>query len=181
MLAFTSPAIYLGILNYLGPSTSYYDPYIEGADGKPLPTNRNGIYVAYLGEKIFVRYYVVRHKINGNCVLHVYRYGENIGGPEAGKRHLLDYVELQFRGEDELLKPRWPIAGLILGYGVHKNGAVNLNDPLIPHGQSSQELALYVVARYRCNLLDHFFPRYLQGGVKPNQTARAYLLVKTKP
>lgn len=167
------------ILNSLGPSTEYHSPYIEGPDGKLLP-QENGAYVAHLGERIYVRYFIVRHKINGDCLLHVYRYGENIGGPEAGKRHLLDYVELQFRGEDELLRPRWPIRGLVLGYGVHKNGSMNLGDPLIPPGLKKQELALYVVARYRCNPLDYFFPRYLQGGVKPNETERAYLIVRRK-
>lgn len=105
-LSVTAAAGTLGwwaILNSLGPSTEYHSPYIEGPDGKLL-SQENGAYVAHLGERIYVRYFIVRHKINGDCLLHVYRYGENIGGPEAGKRHLLDYVELQFRGEDELLR-----------------------------------------------------------------------------
>ena len=171
-----SPAIYFGILNHLGPSTEYYEPTITGA-----VQIKDGKYVAYLGDKIFVNYIVVRHKINGTCFLHVYRYGEEVGGPHAGQRHLLDYVELQFRGRDELMRPHWPLTGLVLGYDVDKNGISQKDKPLLAPGIESQEFALYVVARYYCNFMDLLFPRYLQGGIKPNETERINLIVKRKP
>lgn len=168
-----SPAVYFGILNELGPSTEYYEPTISGATLQP-----DGKYVAYLGDRIFVNYIVVRHRINGSCLLHVYRYGEEIGGPNNGRRHLLDYVELQFRGTDELMRPHWPLKGLVLGYDVNKDGQPQKDKPLLAPGVNSQEFALYVVARYFCNVMDEIFPRYLQGGIKPNETERVNLIVK---
>lgn len=167
------PAAYLFLLNQLGPSTEYYEPTIHGARLGP-----DGKYYAALGDKIYVNYIIVRHQINGNCLLNVYRYGENVGGPKAGKLHLLDYADLQFVGRNELRRPRWPMAGLVLGYGVDKNGAPQSDDPLIEPGASEQELALYVRARYFCNVVDYIFPRWLQGGVRPDETERVNVVVK---
>jgi hypothetical protein len=167
-----SPAIYFGILNYLGPSTEYYEPTITGA-----MVDRDGNYSAYLGDKIFVNYIVVRHKINGECLLHVYRYGEDIGGPDNGKRHLLDYVELQFKGRDELMRPHWPLKGLVLGYDVNEAGVPQENKPLLAPGVNSQKFALYVVARYYCNFMDLIFPRYLQGDTRPDETRRVDITI----
>ncbi|HEY6032052.1 MAG TPA: hypothetical protein VIU44_15885 [Gaiellaceae bacterium] len=174
-VAFSIP-IYFAVLNAVGPSTEYFEPWIEGqatlgADGK---------YRAFLGDRIFVRYIVVRHKLNGNCLLHVHRYGENVGGPEAGRRHLLDYADLRFVGADEMRRPRWPLSGLVLGYDVDESGRRQTDKPIIPPGASSQELSLYVVARYYCNVLDYVFPRYLQGGSRPDETARVNIIVERR-
>lgn len=169
----SSPLIYWAALNALGPSTEYHDPYVEGATRLP-----DGKYVAYLGDRIFVRYTVIRHQINGNCLLNVYRYGEYVGGALAGERVLLDYADLRFKGQNELRHPRWPLAGLVLGYSVTESGAAHKAMPLLPKGVESQEFALYVVARYFCNPLDYVFPRYLQGGMRPNETERVSLIVK---
>lgn len=163
-----SPVIYWGTLNYLGPSTEYHDPYIEGAEKLP-----DGKYLAYVGDRVFVRYTVVRHRINGDCRLKLRRYGEDVGGPHAGRRRLLDSTELRFRGADELYHPRWPLRGLLLDHG---DGV----DPLLPPGVDQQEIALYVVARYYCNPLDYIFPRYLQGGIRPNETERVDLIVRRR-
>lgn len=171
-----SPALYFLMLNAIGPSTEYFEPWIEGATLGP-----DGKYHAFLGDRIFVRYTVVRHKLNGNCLLHVYRYGENVGGPEAGRRHLLSYADLRFVGADELRRPRWPLEGLILGYGVDKSGRPQMDDPLLPPGVDKQEFALFVVARYFCNPLDSLLPRYLQGGSKPDETARVNIIVERRP
>lgn len=162
--ALTFPVTYFYVLNALGPSTEYYEPTIQGAE-----LGGDGKYRAWVGDKVFVSYIIVRHKINGNCLLNVYRYGENIGGPNPGKRHLLDYVDLQFVGQNELRRPRWPLSGLVL------------TDDLIEPEQTEQELALYVVSRYRCNLLDYMFPRYLQGGIKLDETERTNLIVRRAP
>lgn len=173
--------VHLEWLNMLGPSSNYYARYIEGA-----ARQQDGTYVAYLGDKIYVHYDIVRHQINGNCLLPIYRYGENVGGPEAGKRHLLDYVERRFRGGSDFLRLRWPDDGLVLGYGKKFNSAdppkliEDKDDPLIPPGQVSQELAMYVVSRYDCNFMDWIFPRYIQGGPNPNETERLYMIVKRK-
>lgn len=160
-------------LNQLGPSTEYYSPKIEGATQLP-----NGKYVAYLGDRIFVTYFVIRHKLNGNCYMTIERMAENIGGSEPGKKHLLDYVELQFVGANELHRPRWPLQGLVLGYDINRKGKVLLDHPIIPPGQDEQELKLYVHARYYCNFVDYIIPRYLQGGDTPDQTAAVRLIVK---
>lgn len=168
-----SPVWYWAILNTLGPSTEYHRPYIEGA--KILPS---GKYVAYVGDTIYVRYTVVRHKINGDCLLNVYRYGEAIGGPENGQRHLLDYVDLRFLGANDLLRPRWPLDGLVLETARYKWGAPKPDEPLIPDGFDEQELALYVVARYYCNPLDYIFPRHIQGGNRADETARVNLILR---
>ena len=149
-----SPAIYFGVLNFLGPSTQYYEPSIEGAD-----LGRDGKYYATVGDKIFVRYIVIRNKINGSCRLNIWRYAENIGGPEDGKRHLLDYADLAFVGANELRRPRWPLDGLVLGG----------RGDMLPRGVDQQEFALYVVGRYRCNFWDAIIPRYLQGGPVPDR------------
>lgn len=172
----TSPLWYWSILNTLGPSTEYHDPFIEGATKLP-----DGKYEAFVGDLIYVRYTVVRHRINGDCLLHVSRYGEVIGGISNGRKYLLDYAELRFRGANELLRPRWPLTGLRLGHAVTKAGVVKLEEPLLPPGRAQREFALYVVARYFCNPLDYVIPRYLQGGIRPNETERVILVLRRKP
>jgi hypothetical protein len=174
-LILTSPISYLLVLNAYGPSTNYFSPYIEGAERLS-----NGKYVAFEGDRIFVRYTILRRAVNGDCLLDIHRYAENIAGPFAGRRHLIDYAELQFRGRDEIGYPRWPQVGLILGNGRAKDGTPDKNDPLIPPGEERQELAFYVVARYYCNIMDYFIPRYLQGGMRPNETERVNLILKRK-
>jgi hypothetical protein len=158
-----SPLVYWGVLNALGPSTEYHDPYITGA--RRLDDGR---YEGDVGDRVFVRYTIIRHATNGDCTLQIHRYGENVGGPEAGDRKLLDYAEVTFRGRDELRHPRWPSDGLVL------------TSAMIPHDLAQQELALYAVVRYYCNPLDYLFPRYIQGGVNPNQTERVYIIVKRR-
>lgn len=171
-----SPIIYFAALNAIGPSTDYFEPWIEGQ----VTIGSDGKYRAFLGDRIFVRYIVVRHKLNGNCLLHVYRFAENVGGPEAGKKHLLDYADLRFIGADELRRPRWPLAGLVLGYDVDKEGQPQIDRPIMPPGVNKQEFSLFVVARYYCNLLDYIAPRYLQGGPRPNETAHVNIVVQRK-
>ena len=168
LLAASVPVAYWAVLNTLGPSTEYHEPYIVLEDAELAPRLPDGRYVAYVGERIYVRYTVVRHKINGDCLLNIFRYGEYIGGPRDGKRELLDYADLQFSGANDLLRPRWPVEGLVL------------TDALIPAGRDEQELALYVIARYHCNPLDEVFPRHLQGGVRSDETVRVNLIVRRK-
>ncbi|HMF51781.1 MAG TPA: hypothetical protein VK603_24200 [Candidatus Saccharimonadales bacterium] len=161
-----SPAIYFGFLNALGPSTEYYEPSVIGATKQP-----DGHYVAYLGDRIYVTYSVVRRKINGECFVHVRRYGEEVDGPAAGKRRLLNFVDLQFRGENELRRPRWPLEGLVLGDDFD-------GEPLLAPGVDERAFDLFVVARYYCNFMDYILPRYLQGGTKPDETERVRLIVR---
>lgn len=168
LIVVLSPAIYWGAINALGPSTEYHRPIVVSVSGTPLERLKDGSYLVYPGDRIFVRYFVVRHKINGDCLLNISRYGEYVGGKDDGKRILLDYTEIQFQGANELLRPRWPLNGL------------SINEQFIPDGQDEQRLALYVVARYRCNPLDWLFPRYLQGGPVPNETARAYITIRRR-
>jgi len=156
------PAYWL-VLNKLGPSTEYHEPYVEGA-----AKLADGQYAAYVGDVVYVRYTIVRHKINGNCLLDVRRYGEFVGGARDGERRMLDHVELRFKGANELLRPRWPLDGF------------RLTDDLVPPGEDQQKLALYVVARYHCNVMDGLIPRYIQGGDAPDQTERVYLTVKRR-
>jgi hypothetical protein len=161
-----SPAIYFGILNTLGPSTEYYEPSVIGAALGP-----NGHYIAYLGDRVAVTYTVVRHQINGSCFIQVWRYGEEVGGTAPGRRRLLDYADLFFRGENELRRPRWPLDGMVLDYDFD-------HEPLLAPGVDEQAFDLYVVARYYCNFMDYIFPRYLQGGIKPDETERVRLIVR---
>lgn len=168
------PVIYFAVLNSVGPSTQYLDPRIEGAQIGP-----DGNYYATVGDKIYVTYTVVRHRFNGKCLLNVWRYAEDVGGPQDGQRHLVDYVDLQFRGNNDVLRPRWPLAGLVLGYDTDRQGRPQFNKPLLPPGVAEQAFDLYVVARYRCNFMDYIVPRYLQGG-KPDETRRVRIIVKRK-
>jgi hypothetical protein len=166
-----SPLINGALLDYLGPSTEYYEPTVLGAERDP-----NGKLVAHLGDKVFISYIVVRHQINGTCLLHVWRYGEEIGGPRSGTRHLLDYADLQFVGANELRRPRWPIEGLVLGKDM--NGQMLLADDVV-----EQEYALYNVAEYHCNVVDELMAalgrgRFLQGGIRANETERVNLTVR---
>lgn len=152
-----SPLIWDLMLNSLGSSTEFFDVKVLGA--KPIP----GGYAATVGDKIFITYTVVRHSLNGSCFERIWRYAENVGGPDAGEKHLLDFADLQFVGENEVRHARWPLGGLVL-----------TND-LIPSETKSQKLAFFNAARYYCNALDYIWPRYLQGGEHPNETARVYL------
>lgn len=164
LYAISWPTIYFYVLNSLGPSTEYYEPTVQGAE-----LHSDGKYYADVGDKVFVSYIIVRHQINGTCLLNVSRYGENIGGSKPGKRHLLDYADLQFVGQNELRRPRWPMGGLVL------------KDDMIEPGEKYQEIALYVVAVYRCNYMDYIIPRYLQGGIRENETERVNLVVRRAP
>ena len=163
-----SRLIYDAALNLVGPSTEYHDPMIEGPT---VELGLDGRYYAKIGSKVWVRYTIVRHKQNGSCTLNVWRYVEEIDGPQAGTVHLVDYTDLQFVGDDKPFRPRWPQDGFIIG-------APDLAGFLtVPPGAQTQELSFFVKARYYCNLLDYVFPRYIQGGLKPNETARVNLLV----
>lgn len=164
LCALAAPPTYWALVNTLGPSTEYHEPFVEGA-----VRLSGGEYAARVGDRIFVRYIVVRHKINGDCLLNVWRYGEFIGGPRGGERVLLDYADLRFRGANDLLRPRWPLGGF------------EVPADFAPAGEGSQKVALYVVARYHCNPLDEVFPRYLQGGERANETVRVVLNVRRSP
>jgi hypothetical protein len=86
------PLGYDFVLNSLGPSTEYVDPWLPTAkmvDGKPT---------VYIGDDFYVQHTIVRHALNGNCLLKIHRYAEDVDGPTPGKRHLIDYAELQFIG-----------------------------------------------------------------------------------
>jgi len=173
VVAFLAVAAVYTMLNSFGPSTEYYQPKIDGALLLP-----NGKYLAYLGDRIFVTYIVVRHSLNGSCFMTIERMGDNVGGPAPGKKHLLDYADLQFVGQNELRRPRWPIPGLILGYDVDHHNRIIKSKPLLEPGTSEQELRLYVHARYYCNIMDYIIPRYLQGGDIPDETASVNLIVR---
>ncbi len=156
---------YWATLNAFGPSTEYHEPTIIGA--KALP---DGKFEATVGDRnVYVTYSIIRHKLNGDCFLKVWRYGEEIGGPRDGTRHLFDQADLRFVGANEMRHPRWP--------STH---GLDLKDDLIPPELQEQELALYNVARYYCNPLDYVFGRYLQGGIKPDETERVTLVLKRK-
>jgi hypothetical protein len=164
VLVTVSVVAYYGTLNVMyGASTEYHDPSIKGA-----ARQADGRYVAYLGDRIYVTYEVKRHKINGDCLLDVFRYAEEVGGPRAGTRHLINHVELRFVGKDEIVYPSWPIDGLVLG------------ESLMSPDVDEQALDLYVVAKYRCNPLDDWIDRYIQGGAKPNETARVTLILRRR-
>lgn len=145
-----------------GPSSLYFEPRIVGEVDR-----EGGKYVAYYGDRIFVTYSVIRLEGWGNCLLDIHRYAEEIGGMRNGYRHEIDHVQLEIKGNNDLLRPQWPVRGLVLGDGLKLRDGVN-----------QQEFAMYVVARYHCGLIDDFVPRYIQGGEKPNETPRVGLVVK---
>jgi hypothetical protein len=154
----------LGALaNRRGPSSLYFEPHIIGE----VERRKDGKFLAHYGDRVFVTYTVVRLRGFGNCLLDISRYAEEIGGAHNGSRHLVNHVELQFEGNNDLRRPQWPIRGLLLG-----------TDFKLRDGVDEQEYALYVVARYYCGPVDRVFPRYIQGGIKPNETPRVNLIVK---
>ena len=165
---------YLFALNSLGPSTRYYNPQLGNA------TKIDGKDYVYLGDEFYVWISIVRHKRNGNCQFHIKRYAEEVGGPRDGERHLISRATLQFVGQDELRRTRWPIPAdpYYLGYAVDKNGQPIVDKPLLPDGVDEQEYTFYVVGRYYCNALDYVFPRYIQGGDRPNITPRINAIVR---
>ena len=170
----TIPLVYWAVLNWAGPSSAFYDPAIETA--RPCPEGQ----CIYLGDEFRMRYTVIRHRLNGSCLLKIWRYGEDIDGPTPGRRHLLDYAELQFVGAEEMRHPRWPSPPrqYHLGYEVNEQLEPQLDKPLLPPGVDRVTMDFYVVARYFCNPLDTVFPRFLQGGIKPDETERARAVLK---
>jgi hypothetical protein len=183
---------YYAALNAYGPSTQLYDLWIGGS----AKWQRGNTYLAYLGDKVQVEYTVKRHKLNGDCHLPIWRGLEEIGGPHDGKWHLMDYVEIRFVGRDQEYKARWPVGReLVLDYGVKTKpsdrsgdplpvpdldagGKLQRGEPIMADGVDEQLYAVYNVGRYRCNILDDWFPRFLQGGVRPNQSQRALLIIR---
>ena len=175
----TSPLIYWGTLNALGPSSTYSEPHVE-VDG----VVRDEV---YLGEPWQVVYRVRRHKINGNCYLPIDRFAEYVGGPLAGQRVLIDQTEIRFEGADDVFYPRWPPRPRPITRGLN---ASRREIPLLPDGVDEQVIDLYVVARYHCNPLDDFTAwlegitrglvkgRYIQGGSAPDRTPHARVTLK---
>jgi hypothetical protein len=76
------PLGYDFVLNSLGPSTEYVDPWLPTAkmvDGRPT---------VYIGDDFYVQHTIVRHALNGNCLLKIHRYAEDVDGPTPGKRQV---------------------------------------------------------------------------------------------
>jgi hypothetical protein len=80
LLGISSPVIYYGLLNWIGPSTEYLEPILPTSVPGP-----NGIPIVYLGDEFYVQHIIIRHKLNGNCVLHITRWAEDIDGPTPGR------------------------------------------------------------------------------------------------
>ena len=58
---FAYPLGYDFVLNSIGPSTEYLEPWLPTAktvDGKPT---------VYIGDDFYVQHTIVRHALNGNC------------------------------------------------------------------------------------------------------------------
>lgn len=171
----TSPISYVVILNWLGPSTEYHNPEIatatRGPDGK--------LYV-YLGDEFWVNIFVVRHATNGNCHFKIRRYAEPLDGLQAGRKFLVSVAELQFVGQNEMRRARWPSPPdkYILGYAVNEQNEPQYDKPLLPDGVDELEYLFYVQGRYFCNFLDYIIPRYIQGGPREDETAHVRAVVK---
>ena len=171
---FAYPLGYDFVLNSIGPSTEYLAPWLPTAkmvDGKPT---------VYIGDNFYVQHTIVRHELNGSCLLKIHRYAEDVGGPTPGKRHLIDYAELQFIGRDEILHPRWPAADrpYVLGYERDEEGNTLHDRPLLPDGVDQQTMDFYVSPRDFCNTLDHLIPRYTDGGTHWDESPRVRAVVK---
>lgn len=165
---------HLALLNAIGPSTEYHNPVIgtgHVVDGKTY---------VYLGDEFYVWIFVIRHKTNGDCRFEIERYAEYVGGPKHSKRHLISKTKLEFKGANELRRTRWPVPSepYYLGYAIDKQGRPQPKKPLLPDGVDEQEFTFYVVGRYYCNILDHIFPRYIQGGDRPNITPRVNAILR---
>jgi hypothetical protein len=169
------PVIYLAVLNAIGPSTEYHNPQIGTAERGP-----DGTQYVYLGEEFYVWISIVRHRLNGSCLFDIRRYAEVVGGPRNGRMYLISKAELQFVGQNEMRRTRWPVPEekYILGYAVNDNNEPQFDMPLLPHGVDEREFTFYVVGRYYCNALDYIFPRYIQGGDRPNITPRVNAVLR---
>jgi len=178
ILAVSVPISYiafLGMLNSLGPSTEFIDPQIETAKpcGRELPC-------VYVGDDFYLRYYIVRHALNGRCKSDVRRYAVEIGGANNGRRHLLSHVELNFVGRNEIIRPRWPTyeERYKLEYSVDENNNPLADKPLLADGVDEQEMCFLNTNRYYCNVLDYIVPRYMQGGTEPDESPRICAIVR---
>ena len=171
---FAYPLGYDFVLNSIGPSTEYLEPWLPTAktvDGKPT---------VYIGNDFYVQHTIVRHALNGNCLLKIHRYAEDVDGPTPGKRHLIDYAELQFVGRDEILHPRWPAADdpYVLGYERDEKDNTLYDRPLLPDGVDQLTMDFYVSPRNFCNTLDYLIPRYTNGGTHWDESPRVRARVK---
>jgi hypothetical protein len=171
------PVWRIAILNWIGPSTEYHNPVIATAERGP-----DGRNYVYLGEEFYVRMFIVRHEINGNCHFKIRRYAEALGGSNAGKPILISVAELQFLGRNDMYTVRWPSPPdkYILGYGVDDNNEYVFEKPLLVEGEDEIEFVFYVKGRYYCNFLDYVIPRYIQGGPRQDETAHVRAVVKRK-
>jgi len=170
-----SPVIYTALLNAVGPSTQYRNPQIATAEPGP-----DGKQYVYLGEEFYVWITVIRHRLNGNCLFEIRRYAEVASGPRVGKAFLISAVSLQFVGQNELRRTRWPQPSerYFLGYAVDEENDPLYTQPLLPDGVDEEHFAFYVRGRYYCNFLDYLIPRYIQGGNQPDETERVYAVLR---
>lgn len=170
-----SPLIYLAVLNAVGPSTEYHNPAIGTAVKGP-----DGSSYVYLGDELYVWITIIRHKLNGNCRFEIERFAEAVGGSRDGQKYMISKTALQFVGQNELRRTRWPVPSekYILGYGVNEKNEPQIDQPLLPDGIDEQEFTFYVVGQYFCNALDYVIPRYIQGGDRPDITPRVNAVLR---
>jgi hypothetical protein len=189
-------------MNRIGASTQYHHPVI--ATG----TKEGNETILHVGEELYVLMWIVRHEVNGTCDFAVKRYAEHVDGSLRGHRLLISTAILHFEGKNDLARVRWPIelnpyyvGGAILiekpsdplyveyPYQFNKDtqqyeriwpftAQPAMDLPLLPPGVDEQRFKFYVVGRYFCNVLDYVFPRYIQGGDRPDTTPPVYATVR---
>lgn len=167
----------LAFVNLNGASTLYTNPTIGTGE------RHEGKTYVYVGDEFYVWIQIVRLagsvRVNSTCRFRIERYAEYVGGRKNGQRLLISQAELQFRGDNLVMRTRWPIQSepYFVGWGADENGIPRF---MLDDDQNEQEFTFYVVGRYFCNYLDHIFPRYIQGGDRPNITPRVNAIVIRK-
>jgi hypothetical protein len=141
--------LFLLVLNAYGPSTNYFNQSVASAIRGP-----DGRDYIRVGDNFLVKSEVIRHRLNGLCVLDVWRVRENVDGAHAGDIHLLQFIKQSFVGDDEFRHTSWPIppAKIVVGEDWFDGPDVQ-----------EQTLDVFVVGRYNCNVLDRWIPRWLRS------------------
>ena len=139
VLILMAPFEYWAIVSWPD-STDYFlqevDSAVVGPDGRRY---------IFVGDNLHVRAYNWRHLINGTCLLSVDRIRENVNGPFAGKRTLMQHVDQQFVGDGIIRRTSWPISPQQIRI---------TSDWFDDHQATEQELDIYTTGTYDCNLLD---------------------------
>lgn len=169
IVAALSPLEYWAILS-IPDSTDYF---LQQVVSSKSDDGRDYIYV---GDNLHVTAYNWRHRINGNCLIHVDRNRETVGGKFHGKRTTFQSLDQKFIGDGFIRRTSWPILPAVV-----KITEDWFDDP----EAQEQEIDIFTTGTFNCNALDSLrlwlgIPRVHHNAAGAPERERTRVVLKRK-